>query len=166
MGGTGEGIAAAEAGAEVRTGTVAMKIVLMGVGAGGTMIVSSMKVEAGGTEAQVKAIGGVEAEAEAQVAGGIVVVLLGEEVKRDGLKLSSGTGKRKRQNVRARQMLVARIVDQKLIEVGQKHSRMDMGISDVSTGLFSLFLSPPYKILTLFVHSENFCITNESILEI
>lgn len=117
MGEAGEDIAAAEAGAEVLTGTVAMMIVLMGVAvsAEGMMIVTTMKVEAGGTEAQVKAIGGVEAAAEAaaQAAGGIVV-LLGEEVKRDGLKLSSGTGKKKRRNVPARQMLGVMNVGQEM----------------------------------------------------
>lgn len=157
MGGTGEGIAAAGAGAEVPIGTVAMKTALMEVAvtaAEGMTIVIIMKVEAGGTEAQVQAVGGVKAQA--QVAGGIVVPL-GKEVKRDELKLNSGIGRRKRQNVPARQMLGARIVELKMTveiitEARSNCNRMDMGIDDIGTGLFSISAHH----LSVFVHSEFF----------
>ena len=76
------------------------------------MTTIAMKVEAGGARAQVQEVGGVEAEV--QVAGGIVV-LLGKVVKKDVLKLHSGLGRRKKQNVLAtRQMLVMRIAGLKM----------------------------------------------------
>lgn len=116
MGGTGEGVAEAKAEAEVPIGNVAMKNALMEVAvrAEGMMIGITMKVGAGGTEAQVRVVGG--EEAEAQVAGGIAVQL-GKEVKRDELKLSSGTGRRKRRNVLARQILVVIMIKRKMIYV-------------------------------------------------
>ncbi|KAL0390617.1 UNVERIFIED_CONTAM: Splicing factor U2af small subunit B [Sesamum calycinum] len=96
----------------------------------------TMTVGAESTEAQVQAVRGVEAEA--QVAGGIAVQS-GKEVKRDELKLHSGTGRRKRRNVLARLMRVVIMIKKKMtartmwrveiITVARTHrSRMDMGI--------------------------------------
>lgn len=92
MGGTTEDTAEAEAG--VPTGIKAMKSVLTGAIVGSMMIgISTTRVGVGGTEAQVLAIG--RGEAGAQVVEEREV-LLGMEVKRGVLGLSSGIGKRSR----------------------------------------------------------------------
>lgn len=102
MGGTGEDVAGA--GAEVPTGTAAMRTALMEViVTGGMMIGITMKVVAKGTKLKVPAVQGVEVGA--QVAGG-AAVLVEKGVRKGELKLSSGTGRGKKQNVTVRLVLV------------------------------------------------------------
>lgn len=145
MGDTGEGTV--EAGAEVPTGTEAMKTALMEVAiTEGMMTGITMKVGAGNTVPPVQAV-----EVGALVVEG-TAALLGKEVKRDVQKLNSGTERGKRLNVVARQfVLVTRITGVNMTTmsrimpaVRRHHSRLLMGIDDYSTGLFSLpFFSYP-----------------------
>lgn len=151
MGGTGEDIAGAEAGAGVPIGTVAMKSALMEVEvtAEGMMMTITMKVEAGGAKPQALAEGGVEAGA--QVAGGIAV-LLGKEVKRGEQKLLSGTGRKKKQSVLASQLLQVMIIELRMTTMATRRMvittmprsnryGMDILINDLDPGLFSLSVS-------------------------
>lgn len=111
----GEEVDTAVAGAGVPTGTEATMTAHMvfGVTAEGMRtVIITMKVIAGGVKARVQEAG--DPEVGVLVAGGIVV-LLGREVKRGVLKLSSGIGRRKKQIVlAARQILEARIVEQNM----------------------------------------------------
>lgn len=119
MGGTVEDTAEAE----VPTGIKAMKSVLTGAIVGSMMIgIITMRVGVGDTEAQVLAI--VRGEAGAQVVGG-KEVLLGMEVKRGVLGLSSGIGKRSR-------LILLKMPIQKFLIAKMKTMRMvmhKMGIS-------------------------------------
>lgn len=102
----GEEADTAVAGAGVPTGTVATMtahMVFRVTAEGMRTVIITMKVIAGGVRARVQEVG--------VLVGGGIVVLLGREVKRGVLKLSSGIGRRKKQIVlAARQMLEARIV--------------------------------------------------------
>lgn len=93
MGGTGGGVAEAEAGAEVPPDTGAMTMAVVIVAEGMMIGILIMKVGARGVEARVLAIGG--GEAEVLVVGG-TEALPEKEVKRGVQKLSNGIGKRKK----------------------------------------------------------------------
>lgn len=136
MGGIGEGTAEAEV--EVLTGIVAMKCALTGVIVENMMIeIIIMRVGAGGIPL-VQAIEGVGAGA--LVAGGIEVHL-GIVVKRDVQELSSGTGKKKRQNIPTGLMQMILITTTKImrwdmhkmemdIMISSHHDRMDMDTNE------------------------------------
>lgn len=113
MGAIGEGIATVEAGVEALTGIVAMKSALMGavvIAEGMMMRIAILKAGAEGTrllalveeedaveaEALMEGEGAVEAEA---LEGEETVVQLERAVRRDGPRLSSGTGKENKMKI-------------------------------------------------------------------
>lgn len=107
MGGTDEGIVAAAAGAEAPTGIEAMTSVHTAAAAiveGMMTGITIMRVGAGGIRAIALNIGVDGAGAQGQSG---TVAPLGKVVKRGVQKLSSGTGKRNRQNLVKRAMIRA-----------------------------------------------------------